>query len=80
MLQALHLQLLQVGLLYSAESHAAYIYQCWNYSMNKNCFACMTPFNPKFDKRLQNKSFSQRMIEKSDSTILVPGKNVVTTP
>jgi len=49
--------------------------------MNKNYFACMTPFNPKFDKRLRNKSFSQRRIEKSDSTVLViPGKNVAMTP
>ncbi len=56
------------------------LYQCWNCSVNKNCFACMTPSNPKFDKRLRNKSFSQRMIEKSDSTILVPGKSVATTP
>jgi hypothetical protein len=48
--------------------------------MNKNCFACMTPSNPKFDKRLRNKSFSQRMIEKSDSTVLVPRKNVAMTP
>ncbi len=56
------------------------IYQCWNYSMNKNCFTCMTPSNPKFDKRLWNKSFSQRRIKKSDSTVLVPGKNIATTP
>jgi len=56
------------------------IYQCWNYSMNKNCFACMTPSNPKFDKRLQNKSFSQRRIKKSDSTVLVPRKSVAMTP
>ncbi len=34
------------------------IYQCWNCFMNKNCFACMIPSNPKFDKRLRNKSFS----------------------
>jgi hypothetical protein len=56
------------------------IYQCWNYSMNKNCFACITPSNPKFDKRLWNKSFSQHKIEKSDSTVLVPGKSIATTP
>jgi hypothetical protein len=56
------------------------IYQCWNCSMNKNYFACMTLYTPKFDKRLRNKSFSQRTIEKSDSTVLVPGKSVVTTP
>jgi hypothetical protein len=56
------------------------IYQCWNYSMNKNCFACMTPSNPKFDKCLRNKSFSQRRIEKSDFIVLVPGKSVATTP
>ncbi len=56
------------------------IYKCCNCSMNKNCFACMTPSNPKFDKRLQNKSFSQCRIEKSDSTVLVPGKSVATTP
>jgi hypothetical protein len=48
--------------------------------MNKNCFAYMTPSNPKFDKHLQNKSFSQSRIEKSDSTVLVPGKSVATTP
>jgi hypothetical protein len=56
------------------------IYQCWNCSMNKNCFAYMTLSNPKFDKRLRNKSFSQRKIKKSDSTLLVPGKNIATTP
>jgi hypothetical protein len=38
----------------------------------------MTPFNPKLDKRLRNKSFSQHMIEKSDSIVLVPGKSVAT--
>jgi hypothetical protein len=48
--------------------------------MNKNFFAYMTPSNPKFDKRLWNKSSSQRRIEKLDSTVLVPGKSVVTTP
>ncbi len=48
--------------------------------MNKNCFACMIPSNRKFDKHLWNKSFSQCRIEKSDFTILVPGKNIATTP
>jgi len=56
------------------------IYQCWNYSMNKNCFACMTPSNPNFDKCLWIKSFSQRRIEKLDSIVLVPGKSVAMTP
>ncbi len=63
----------------SDESEAAW-YQCSNCSMNKNCFACMTPSNPKFDKRLRNKSFSQCMIEKSNFTVLVLGKSVATTP
>jgi hypothetical protein len=76
----LHLQLLQFGLLYSAESYVACIYQCWNCYMNKNCFACMTPSNPKFDKRLWNKSFTQHMIENLNFTVLVPEKSVATTP
>ena len=40
--------------------------------MNKNCFACMTPSNPKSNKRMRNKSFFQRKTKKSDSIVLVP--------
>lgn len=56
------------------------IVYCSNCSRNVHCFDCITPSRPKSDRLLRKLSFSHRRIEKSDSTVLVPGNMVARTP